>query len=170
MSDNSLPHLPDILIARCRASQPPYPDQLIELAAADGRGAAHITQISVGELLLGGDGLLRIALWPGSAAGRAVLESQQALALFTTPGQLLELRLSLLAHRTSLPEHNLLGLLLRIETVRNKNAPYADILSGTRFRYKDIATSQAAWAATRRALLAAFPDDPTGAEKQPEPS
>src|SRR5262249_549490 len=65
------------------------------ISTADGWPA--VAHLSVGELLLGSDGLVRMAVWRESRTCAALAEQRRGALLFSGPDQLLEIRVCLLA-------------------------------------------------------------------------
>jgi hypothetical protein len=129
----------------------------IELVVCTAGGWPSLAHLSVGELLLGSDGLLRMALWRDSRTCAALREQQRGSLFFAGPDQLLEIHFYLLAHAKLATTKPLTGFLLAPVQVRDKRAPYATVTSGLQFRLHDAAGVRAAWRAARNALVDLFP-------------
>jgi hypothetical protein len=149
--------LPDIMRLRLSDEACVTDKTAIELVVSTAGGWPAVAHLSVGELLLGGDGLLRMALWRESRTGAALAEQRRGLLLFSGPDQLLEIRFSLLALAPLETSKALAGFLLAPIEVRDKRAPYATVTSGLRFELHDAASVQAEWRRARRALADLFP-------------
>jgi hypothetical protein len=129
----------------------------IELVVSTASGWPALAHLSIGELLLGSDGLLRMALWRDSRTCAALRGQQRGSLFFAGPDQLLEIRFYLLAEAELATAKALTGFLLAPVQVSDKRAPYATVTSGLRFRLRDAASVRAAWRAARNALAELFP-------------
>ena len=155
---SNLTHLPEIVRARCSGPLPrPGADTMIELVTCAADGWPHVAQLSVGELDLGDDGLIRLALWSGSQSSAALAFGAVAILLFTEAGSLIEVKCELVSSAELDTDVALTGFLLAPVGVRDKNAAYAEILSGSCFRLVDPLETEERWRLTRRALQSCFP-------------
>jgi hypothetical protein len=156
--DKNLASLPDTVRARCRGPMPrPDADTIIELVTCALDGWPHVAQLSVGELDLGDDGLIRLALWRHAQSAEALAAAQAAVLFFVGASGVFEVRCRLVSVEELDTEIELTGFLLAPVAVPYKQAPYAEILSGSRFRLFDPAETERRWVETRHALRARFP-------------
>ncbi len=156
--DIDLAPLPDAVRARCRGPMPrPDADTIIELVTCAPDGWPHVAQLSVRELDLGDDGLIRLALWRNSRTAEALATAEAAVVLFVGASGIFEVRCRLVSVDGLDTEIELTGFLLAPVAVRNKQAPYAEILSGSRFRLFDPSEAERRWVQTLQALRARFP-------------
>jgi hypothetical protein len=150
--------LPDAVRARCHGPMPrPDADTIIELVTRAPDGWPHVAQLSVAELDLGDDGLLRLALWRNSQSAEALATAKVGVLLFVSASGIFEVRSQVVSVEGLDTEIELTGFLLAPVAVRSKEAPYAEILSGSRFRLFDPSETQSRWLQTLQALRARFP-------------
>jgi hypothetical protein len=135
----------------------PGSDTLIELATCAGDGWPHLAQLSAGEIDLGDDGLIRLAMWEASQSCRALASSGLAVLLFVEAGSISEVRCRVIASTKLDTEIALTGFLLAPVAVRDKNAPYAEIISGSRFRLLDPVATERKWGEAQLALRTQLP-------------
>jgi hypothetical protein len=154
---HDLATLPESVQLRLSQDHPAMDKTAIELIVANWSGWPAIAHLSVGELLLESDGLLRMALWEGSNTCSALLAARQGVLVFCGRDQLFELRFMALAQARLETSKALRGFLLRPTLVRDKRAPYATIISGLQFELHDPESVRARWTATKNALARAFP-------------
>jgi hypothetical protein len=129
----------------------------IELLVSAADGWPTVAHLSVGELLLGSDGLLRMALWRESSTSAALAGEGRGTLLFSGPDQLLEVRFRVLAQASLQRPKALIAFLMAPVQVRDKRAAYATITSGLQFKLHDAARVSAEWSAARNALAEFFP-------------
>src|SRR5262245_39795201 len=126
----------------------------IELVTASGHDGPHLAQMSVGEVVLGDDQLIRLALWRNSRSCAALRETAQAALFFTDVDLLLEVRC--LSHAPIATANPLMGFLLRPIELRDKRVSYAAVLTGIRFVLRFPTATHAHWTETRSVLAQAF--------------
>ena len=135
-----------------------------DLAAAEGftmllvttteDGWPHMAMVSVGEVVpVDEPQSLRLALWPGSTATRNVTPSGRAMLAAVVGGTLLA-QARARAHGRGGDAARRHARALRGAGGRRerREAPYAVLESGVRFRLKDPADTRARWAELRAAL------------------
>ena len=150
--------LPDAVRARCRGpNRWSGADTMIELVTLGTDGWPHVAQLSVGELDLADDGLIRLALWNSSQSSAALASGAVALLLFIEAGSIFEVRCKLICFAKLHTGLALTGFLLAPVTVRDKQVPYAEILSGSRFRLLDPVEVKGRWKEAQDALRLRFP-------------
>ncbi|TMV84826.1 hypothetical protein FGG78_21305 [Thioclava sp. BHET1] len=156
------PQLPDALRRHCARSAS---DLALELLTTDADGWPHVAYLSVGETVIDGEGAIRVALWGHSRSTASLNGSRRAVLIITASEAVFELRCRAapLAPLPAFPQ--LSAFRLQPEALRNKSAPYADIVSGIRFRLHDPAATHRRWRDLRAALLAV----PPGAERSDGP-
>lgn len=131
-------------------------DIAVELVTSSFDGWPHIAHLSVGEVTIDPAGDICIALWRNSQGGLNLLEQQRACLMVTVPEGVFEIRLTLKASKDMPDVADLRAYRLRVETVRDKSAPYAQIVNGLRFRLNDPDEAHARWKRVRHNLLAVF--------------
>ena len=107
LMSNGIIALPQAVRAHLMAPDLETDTTAIELMASTADGWPTLAHISVGELLLGSDELLRMALWRESRTCAALTEAGRGALIFTGGDQLLEVRCLVLAqapfNRKALP-------------------------------------------------------------------
>ena len=155
---NNIKKLPDAVRARCTGPMPRVgADTMIELLTVGQDGWPHVAQLSVGEVELGTDGLLRVALWSHSRSAGALSTEMMGLLLFVDAGSVFEVRCDVLSAERLETEMSLTGFLFVPVDVRDKNVPYAEIVSGSRFRLRDPERTKGHWDEALSALRKQFP-------------
>lgn len=149
--------LPDIVRLRLSDEACASDHAAIELLVSTADGWPGVAHLSVGELLLGSDGLLRMAVWRESRTGAALAEQRRGVLLFSGPDQLLEIRFCVLVDALLETSKALVGFLLAPVEVRDKRAAYATVTSGLQFELHDAASVRAEWRRAREALAELFP-------------
>ena len=129
----------------------------IELVTASEDDGPHLAHLSVGEVVLGDDHLIRLALWRGSRSCIALKATPKAALFFADVDLLLEVRCLALSCAPIAAAKPLTGFLLKPTEVRDKRVPYAKVLSGFRFALTVPAETHAHWGEARSALIQAFP-------------
>jgi hypothetical protein len=145
--------LPDAFVAWCGDTTSPV---AVELLTCSADGWAHLAHLSVGEVLIDPAGGIRLALWSHSQGTANLTQSGRASLMIALPGGVFEIRLTLEEHadRPDLP--GLRAFHLAVAAVRDKSAPYAEIVDGLRFRLKDPALAHERWGRIRKVLAQAF--------------
>jgi hypothetical protein len=125
-----------------------------ELVTVCPDGWPHLSMVSVGELVTRGERGLRLALWPGSNATANISSTGRATLTTVVDGVPYSLRLSLTgpAAIPSATYGTLAAFDAHIEEVRADMAPYAEVLSGIRFRLRAPAEVLPRWAEIRALL------------------
>jgi hypothetical protein len=157
LPSQDLATLPEAVQLRLSQDNPAADKTAIELVVAARSDWPAIAHLSIGELLLESDGLLRMALWEGSNTSSALLAARQGILVFCGPDQLFELRFTVLAQVLLETSKALRGFLLRPTLVRDKRAPYATMISGLQFELRDPESVRAQWIAAKNALARSFP-------------
>ena len=156
-SAHGVADLPDMVRLRLSEEACATDTTAIELVVSTADGWPALAHLSVGELLLGNDGLLRMALWRASRTCAALAAEGRGSLFFAGPDQLLEIRIYVLAQALLETSKALTGFLMAPVQVRDKRAPYATVTSGLQYRLHDAAIVHAAWHTTRNALAELFP-------------
>lgn len=148
--------VPAPLLARLDADvgRPEAEGFTILVLTSSSNGWPHVAMISVGEVVVAADGVLRLALWPTSTAARNLSSERRGTLAAVVDAVSYQLRVAV-EDRAEL-ETPLAGRLvcftLRVEEVRADEAPYAVLESGVRFRLKDPAATVARWREVRAEL------------------
>jgi hypothetical protein len=119
--------------------------EAIRLSTVGPDGWPHAAQLSVGEILSVGPAELLVAVWPRSATAQNLRRDGRVTMSLVHDGALLEMRAlaSLVAeHKTKL---ELTVFRVKIESVSEHRAKYADVLSGVTFRLHDPDKVLARW-------------------------
>jgi hypothetical protein len=153
----SIAILPDIVRLRLSDEACATDNTAIELVVSTAGGWPAVAHLSVGELLLGSDGLLRMAVWRESRTGAALAEQRRGVLLFAGPDQLLEIRFCVLVDALLETSKALVGFLLAPVELRDKRAAYATVTSGLQFELHDAASVRVEWRRAREALAELFP-------------
>jgi hypothetical protein len=128
----------------------------IELLTHEDAGFPHVAHLSSGELQLDTQGRLRVALWSSSQTTANLRRTCVTTLMFVCPDGLYEVRCRCIAS-TLLPGHAALhAFLLQPISIRDKSAPYAQVLSGIRYRLVDRDTTLQRWYAVQAALSGCF--------------
>ena len=119
-------------------------------------GWPHLAMVSVGELIVAGDGRLALALWPTSTCAANLARTGRATLAVVTDGLAFSLRCHVDDELpiTAGADPAMRGFVLRVTAVVEDAAPYADLLSGVTYRLHDADTTVARWRRTRAALAA----------------
>jgi hypothetical protein len=154
----ALAQLPEVIRIRLSGGPDTRDRCAIELVTADGVDWPHIAHLSVGEILVREDGLMRAALWSTSESCALLIRNPRTSLFFTGPESLFEVRCVATAHKKLPTAKPLTGFLLKPVDVRDKRAPYATLLSGIQFALHSTREIEAQWKEARQALLRTFPD------------
>ncbi|CAE6806179.1 hypothetical protein R70006_05536 [Paraburkholderia domus] len=131
-------------------------DTAIELLTFEPGGFPHVAHLSSGELQLDSHGRLRIALWSSSQTNANLRNMACATLMFICADGLYEVRCRCVAMQP-LPDHDTLdAFLMHPLSVRDKSAPYAQVLSGIRYRLVDTETTLQRWYRVQAALASCF--------------
>lgn len=119
--------------------------EAIRLITVGEDGWPHAAQLSVGEVLAVNPAELLVAIWPQSHTAQNLrCDGRLTLALVAN-GALLEMR----AHATLEAEHqtklDLAVFRVKVQSVREHRATYADVTSGVSFRLHDRERTLARW-------------------------
>ena len=147
--------LPESVVAFCNghafdATQ----GRAIEVLTTSAEGWPQIAHLSAGEVLVDASSAIRIALWANTRNNAALRATQRATLMFVLDGEIIEIRCRCDAVR-ELPSNLEAFLLVPLE-VRDKSAPYAEVVSGIAYRYREPANVSAHWRALRDALETCF--------------
>jgi hypothetical protein len=128
----------------------------IELLTCGADGWPHLAHLSVGEVLIDPAGQIRLALWHYSQGSANLTENGRACLMVALPAGVFEIRLQRTdwADRPDLP--GLRAFRLGVVEVRDKTAPYAEIVDGLRFRLKDPDAAHERWGRVHEVLSLAF--------------
>jgi hypothetical protein len=149
------PVVPAALAEALRAA--PVPEgglTILVLSTSD--GWPHMAMISLGEIVVAGDALVRIALWPGSRSTAAIAATGRATLAAVVDGTSYTVRVT--TRRIGDVVTPLAGTLAcfdaQVASAAADRAPYAVLESGIRFRLTDPAATLARWREVRAALEA----------------
>jgi hypothetical protein len=109
------------------------------LLSSTQEGWPHLAMLSVGEVLISGQGELAVALWRGSTAAGNLARTEQTTLSLIHQGVGYSLRCKARQQPDlDLGEHGRLAFFeLRVQDVLEDVAPYAELTSGVSFRLKD---------------------------------
>ena len=123
-----------------------------ELMTVDEHGWPQVAHLSAGEFFLDERGAFRLALWTTSRSNANLRATRRGTLIFTAPEGLYEIRCRTRAV-CALPGSLALDAFLLVPLdIRDKSAPYAEIVSGIRYRYRDTEASVAHWRLVRESL------------------
>lgn len=130
-----------------------------ELVTVDADGWPCATMLSVGELVVSGDELLTLAVHAGRTAATNLSGTRQALLITVIDETLFYLRLRVGEGVALGDAHagDLTSFAARVEQVTVDEVPYAEVVTGTRFRLHDEGSVRERWAHTRALLQAQAP-------------
>jgi len=117
-------------------------------------GWPHAAMVGVGELRVTADGAARVALWERSTTVANLRRDGRALLLVAVDGRAVRARLSLTAAgAVDGGEAGRLALFAGAVTQATvDDAPYAEVVSGLRFRLRDPAPTLTRWRATQELI------------------
>ena len=121
-------------------------------------GWPHLAMVSVGELVVGPDVRLALALWPTSTCAANLARTGRATLAVVVDGLAFSLRCHVDDELpiTAGEDPAMRGFVLRVIAAVEDAAPYADLLSGVTYRLHDAQATLARWRRTRAALAAAL--------------
>jgi len=119
-------------------------------------GWPHLAMVSVGELVVGPDVRLALALWPTSTCAANLARTGRATLAVVVDGLAFSLRCHVDDELpiTAGEDPAMRGFVLRVIAAVEDAAPYADLLSGVTYRLHDAQATLARWRRTRAALAA----------------
>lgn len=147
-----VPELPEAFRRYCARSAAKV---AVELLSADEDGWCRQAHLSVGEVVIDDRDRIRVALWGASHSAANLSRSGRAVLMFTASESVFEIRCNAAPLRLPGDHAHLSGFELAPIGVRNKEAPYARIVSGVTFRLIDEHETRRRWRSLRIALLAA---------------
>jgi flavin reductase (DIM6/NTAB) family NADH-FMN oxidoreductase RutF len=119
--------------------------EAIRLITVGEDGWPHAAQLSVGEVLAVNPAELLVAIWPQSHTAQNLRREGRLTLALVANGALLEMR----AHATLEAEHqtklDLAVFRVKVQSVREHRATYADVTSGVSFRLHDRERTLARW-------------------------
>jgi len=119
-------------------------------------GWTHLAMVSVGELVVGTDGRLALALWPTSTCAANLARTGRATLAAVADGLAFSLRCHVDDELpiTAGEDPAMRGFVLSVTAATADAAPYADLLSGVTYRLHDAPATLVRWRQTRAALAA----------------
>ena len=149
------PVVPPVLVEALRGD-PVAEGGLTVLVLSTSDGWPHMAMISLGEIVVAGEALLRIALWPGSSSTAALTATGRATLAAVVDGTSYAVRVEV--RRVDDVVTPLAGTLAcfdaHVASATADRTPYALLESGIRFRLNDPAATLARWREVRAALEA----------------
>ena len=119
--------------------------EAIRLITVGEDGWPHAAQLSIGEVLAVNPAELLIAIWPHSQTAQNLRRDGRLSLALVANGALLEMR----AHAALEAEHqtdlDLVVFRVKIQSIREHRATYADVTSGVSFRLHDRERTLARW-------------------------
>ena len=122
------------------------------LVTVDADGWPREAHLSVGEVLLRGDGSLRLCTWPASRTTGNLRRDGRALLVAVASGSAWEVRLRATERPAPPGAPDLAYFAATAESVDERRAKYATVERGNSFRLHDPAGVRARWAAQVAAL------------------
>lgn len=119
--------------------------EAIRLATVDVDGWPHAAQLSVGELLALNSAELLAALWPGSHTVKNLRRDGRLTLALVHQGALLEIRARAILEGEHETGRNLTVFRIKIETIKEHRAAYADVISGVTFQLHEPDKVLARW-------------------------
>lgn len=119
--------------------------EAIRLATVDADGWPHAAQLSVGELLALNSTELLAALWPDSHTVKNLKRDGRLTLALVHEGALLEMRARATLEAEHEMERNLTVFRIKIETIKEHRAAYADVISGVTFQLHEPDKVLARW-------------------------
>ncbi|WP_321952144.1 hypothetical protein [Paraburkholderia bannensis] len=132
------------------------PATAVELLTVGSNGWPLVAHLSTGEIYIDLNGALRIALWSGTRSNAALQATRKASLIFVCDGSIYEVSCRCVAVQKLEGPTNLDGFLLTPVDVRDKSAPYAQVVSGVAYTYRSPLDAQAHWATLQSQLPLCF--------------